>query len=341
MTTLNHYHKCIRKITAAFASLFNNVILIRDNTDGTENQRFIVPLDFGDKEKYLKRLQGDPDLDKKTQITLPRMSYQMTGFSYDSTRKLNTNNKNFNISSDADKVLSQFNPVPYDVDFSLVVYTRNIEDGNQILEQILPYFTPDYTLKINFVPEMGITRNVPIILNSIVPTIDSEGSFNSEVRTVYWTLNFSVKGFIFGAIKEVPIIKQSNTNIISNVFIPGGGEGSCCSGNISKSFIMNPIGYGNYLINEYVYQGINYDNSYASGKVTEWSNTQNILIISDVCGTFKLNQPIVGENSLSIRIPTAPAQNTQIDMKILTTPDPRTASANSYWVANTKILENQ
>ena len=337
MTTISYYNKCIRNTTVAFASLFNNIMLKRENTDGTENQRIIVPLEFADKEKYLKRIQGDPDLDKKIQITLPRMSYELTGFSYDKTRKLNTNNKNFANSPSSDKIFYQYNPVPYDFDFALTIYTRNIEDSNQILEQILPYFTPDYTLRVNLVPSMNITRNLPIVLDSAIPTIESDGLFNTETRTVIWTLNFSVKGYIFGAVKDAPIIKESNTNIISNVFIPGEETGACCSGNISNSFLLDPSGEGEYRINEYVYQGINYDNSYASGKVVDWAN--NTIIISDICGKFKLNQPIVGEGSMALYVPTSYSQNTQIDLKVVVTPNPNTAAANTYYTTNTKILE--
>ena len=132
MPSLTHYHKAIRKITTAFASLFNNIVLVRYNPDGTENQRMIVPLEFGDKEKYTKRLEGDPELYKKIQILLPRMSYELTGFKYDPNRKLNTNNRNFAPGLSADSTLSQFNPVPYDFQFALTLYTRTIEDGNQI-----------------------------------------------------------------------------------------------------------------------------------------------------------------------------------------------------------------
>lgn len=344
MTTLAHYHKSVRKITTAFASLFNNIVLIRDNVDGTENQRIIVPLEFGDKEKYVKRLQGDPELEKKIQIVLPRMSYELTGFSYDASRKLNTNNKNFAQGTSNDRLFYQFNPVPYDFNFSLTIYTRNIEDGNQIIEQIIPYFTPDYTVKVNLVPSMGIVRNLPIILNSAEPTIDSDGVFSNEVRTVFWTLGFTVKGFIFGGIKDGPAIKDTSTNIISSGFIVGdvGNEGGvCCSGNVSKSFLLESGGHGNYRINEIVYQGINYDNSYASGKVVDWSSNTNtsIIIISDICGDFKLNQPLIGSDSVALHVIKSPAQNTIIDLKVLVTPNPNTALANTYWTTNTKILE--
>lgn len=216
MTTNTHYHKCIRKITNTFLALFNNISLVRYNEDGTEQNRMIVPISFADREKWVKRIEGDSELDRKIQVTLPRMSVELNNISYDASRKLNTNNKNFNTIED--KSFYQYNPIPYDFNFSLLIYTRNIEDGNQILEQILPYFTPDYTVKIKYVPDMNIIRNVPFILNTINQSIDSEGVYNSETRSVYYNLNFIAKGYIFGAIKTANPIKYVDINYHNSNF---------------------------------------------------------------------------------------------------------------------------
>jgi hypothetical protein len=336
LSTLSHYHKCIRKITASFASLFNNIVLIKDN-----NQRLIVPLEYADKEKFVKRLQGDPELDKKTQITLPRMSYEMTGFSYDSSRKLNTNNKNFASNPEnSDAVFMQYNPVPYDLNFNLTIYTRNIEDGNQIIEQIIPYFTPDYSLKVNLIPEMNISKVLPITLNKVDQIIDSDGLYNTEVRTVIWTLNFTVKAFIFGAIKEVKIIKEVLTNMstISDNII-NAEDSSCCTPS-SKSFIMDGAqGCGNYFINEIVYQGQNLELAYGTGKVQEWNPQSNTLILSETCGSFKLNQLIVGTNSLAIRKAISFASNNYIAFTANTIVSPYSANSNTCWTTETTITE--
>lgn len=343
MASLTHYHKTIRKITSAFASLFNNIVLIRYNQDGSEDQRLVVPLEFADREKYTKRLEGDPELYKKIQILLPRMSYELTGFRYDSARKLNTNNRNFAAGLSADSNLAQFNPVPYDFQFALTLYTRTIEDGNQILEQILPYFTPDYSLRLNLIPEMNISKTVPIVLESVEPSIDSDGMFNSEVRTVMWTLTFNVKAFIFGALKDVPIIKEANTNMImSSISGPGEqpGEGVCCAGNFSVSFNMLPNGCGKFIPSEVVYQGINLENAYASARVYDWNANTNVLMLNQVCGTFKLNQPIAGSDSLAIRVPTSITPNTISALTITTTVNPSTANSSNCWTANVSVTEN-
>lgn len=336
MSTLTHYHKCIRKITTSFASLFNNIILIKD-----DGQRLIVPLEYANKEKFIKRLQGDPDLDKKIQITLPRISYEMTGFSYDRDRKLNTNNKNFAVNpSNPDNAFMQYNPVPYDFEFGVTIYTRNVEDGNQIIEQILPYFTIDYSMKLNLIPEMGISRVVPVVLNGAKQIIDAEGIFNSEVRTVMWTLSFTVKGYIFGAVKDVPIIKEVNENFINSV---GGsinsGCGTSCDPNGSKSFIMSANGFGDYIQSEYIYQGQNYDLAYATGKVGDWNSNTKTLYIKDIIGNFKLNQPIIGTDSFAVYLANNASSNNMIAFTKTYTPNPNTAFANSNWTIETSVTE--
>lgn len=336
MSTLTHYHKCVRKITASFASLFNNIVLIKD-----DGQRIIVPLEYGDKEKFIKRLQGDPQLDKKIQITLPRISYEMTGFSYDKERKLNTNNKNFAINpSNPDNAFMQFNPVPYDFEFGVTIYTRNVEDGNQIIEQILPYFTIDYSMKVNLVPEMGISRVIPVVLNGAKQIIDSDGLFNTEVRTVMWTLSFTVKGYIFGAIKDVPIIKRVEENYIVSVGDSFAfGTGTNCNPQGKKSFILSANGFGDYAENEYVYQGQNYDLAYATGRVSAWDSNTNYLLVSEIIGNFKLNQPIIGVDTFSIHTPESFGSNNIIAITNTYTPNPNTASANSNWTINMESVE--
>lgn len=336
MSTISHYHKCIRKITASFASLFNNIILIKD-----DGQRIVVPLEYGDKEKFVKRLQGDPELDKKIQISLPRISYQMTGFSYDKERKLNTNNKNFAINpSNPDNAFMQYNPVPYDFEFGVTIYTRNVEDGNQIMEQILPYFSIDYSMKVNLVPEMGVSRVIPVVLNGAKQIIDAEGLFNTEVRTVMWTLSFTVKGYVFGAIKDVPIIKEVNENVISVV---GGsldsGLGTRCNPHGSMNFVMTANGFGNYINSEYIYQGQSYDLAYATGKVGDWNANTNHLHITDIIGKFKLNQPVIGIDSFAIWVPANTSSNNMLSFTKTYTPNPNTASANSNWTISTNVTE--
>ena len=138
------YHRVIRKMVIGFGNLFDNITLVRYNPDLTEAERMLVPIVYATKELYVKRLEDDPDLSKKIQIALPRMSFEMAGLSYDPSRKQNTNFKQF--AQTTAGLISQYNPVPYNFDFNLYIYVRNIEDGTQIIEHILPFFAPDYTL---------------------------------------------------------------------------------------------------------------------------------------------------------------------------------------------------
>jgi hypothetical protein len=205
------YNKILRKIITGFSDLFSNITLVRYNPDDTEQERFIVPIAHATKELYVMRLQADPDLDKIIQMTLPRLSFEMNGMTYDATRKQNTNIKNF--AQTPTGAISQYMPVPYNLDFSLYLYVRNIEDGTQIIEHILPYFTPDYTIKINLIPEMGMVKEVPIILNSTEYEINYEGDRDSDTRMIIWTLNFTAKAFLYRDTSETGLIKHTTTNI--------------------------------------------------------------------------------------------------------------------------------
>ena len=140
------------------------------------------------------------------------MSFEMAGLSYDSSRKQNTNIKNF-AGTPPSGVIAQYNPVPYNFDFNLYIYVRNIEDGTQIIEHILPFFTPDYTIKLNLIPEMGIIKEIPVILNSTSHEITYEGGRENETRMIIWTLNFTVKGFVFGKTTETGVINRAFVSV--------------------------------------------------------------------------------------------------------------------------------
>ena len=277
------YNRMIRKMTVAFGNLFDNITLVRYNPDESEQERFIVPLDYATKELYVMRLQSDPNLDKKIQMALPRMSYEMNGISYEATRKQMTNMQNFAYTGS--QYVSQYTPVPYNFDFSLYLYVRNIEDGNQIIEHILPYFAPDYTIKVNMIPEMGIIKEVPIVLNSTSYDVTYEGDRDSDTRMVIWTLNFTVKGFIFGAINDnIGLIQTSITNIYNDITQAN-----------NVLFEMASTGLGQYQIGELVYQGHSPALSTASGRVVSWVNKN--LTLGNLLGNFVSNQNIIGQTS--------------------------------------------
>lgn len=274
------YNRSIRKLVIAFGNLFNNLTLVRYNKNLTEQERILVPIAYAPKELYVKRLEADPDLDKKTQITLPRLSFEMTGLNYDTNRKLNTNVRNFSGSSNA--LISQYNPVPYNFDFNLYLYVRNIEDGTQLIERILSNFTPDYTVKIDMIPEMGIVKEVPIILNTASQEIQYEGNRDSETRTIIWTLNFTIKGYIFG--------DTTTSNTITNSIITINNK---IEENDVVKFNMNAnTGYGNYQLGEMVYQGYSLGTATATATVSDWNKPT--LYLTNINGNFISTLPING-----------------------------------------------
>ncbi|NBP01590.1 MAG: hypothetical protein EBU90_15945 [Proteobacteria bacterium] len=284
------YHRIIRKLVVGFGSLFDNITLTRYKADGTEDRKIKVPIIYSPKEKYVARLLGDPELNKKVQITLPRMSFDLLSMNYDASRKQVTNQKNVAPSGNPNSKLSQYNPVPYNFDFSLYIYVRNIEDGTQIIEHILPFFTPEYTIKLNLVPSMGVIKEVPITLNSVDYDIEYEGLQDSDARVVIWTLNFTAKAFVYGPVNEGKIIKSSFVNILNLSDLERAGR---------ITFNMSPVGFGYYKEGETVYQGFSLDTATATGRLLYYSNTTNQMIVTDITGNFRSNTEIIGFDSFA------------------------------------------
>ena len=328
MTTNYSYHRIIRKMVVAFGNLFNDIKLVRYDSSGKELEHFVVPIVYGGKEKYVSRLEGDPNLDKKTQITLPIMSFNMENMKYDASRKLNTNFKNH--SAHGENALTVYNPVPFDFDFTLYAYVRNIEDGAQLMEKILPYFTPDYTIAVNLIPELGTVKQLPIILRDVSNEIDYEGDYNTNIRSIIWTLNFTVKGYLYGPISEAKVIRTSITNIIN-----GATE------NDTVVFNMTTPGIGNYQVGEEVYQGYSYENATATATVKDWT-ANGALYLTRLHGNFVTSSNITGYlthasyNFSSYNpIGVIPSENVQVTV----TPNPESANAGDPYIYNTSIIE--
>ena len=208
----NFYNRTIRKIVVAFGTVFNDIYVVRYTKDGlTAKETIKVPLNWGAKEKYITRLTSDPTLTKSIATTVPRISFEMTGMSYDSSRKLPTTVRNFS-ANNSTSVKTQYVPVPYNFDFSLSIYVRNTEDGTQILEQILPFFTPDFSVTVDFVAAMDPKYDMPIILNSVSNEVDYEGDMMAT-RMIIWNLEFTAKGHIWPPVKTGKVITTANTNL--------------------------------------------------------------------------------------------------------------------------------
>jgi hypothetical protein len=212
----NYYNEGIRKLTIAFGQLFNNIIIENTSSTGAVTRRIRVPLAYAPKEKFLVRLEQQANLqgDREVAITLPRMGFEITGLSYDASRKLTKMQKTVRVKSNEDGKKLNFNytPVPYNINFSLYSFTATAENGLQIVEQILPFFQPDYTVSIRVLPEMNLIRDVPIILNGVQYEDNYDGEFTRR-RAVVYTLNFTAKTYIYGPMSNQGVIKTVQADL--------------------------------------------------------------------------------------------------------------------------------
>ncbi len=209
------YHGIIRKYIILFGTLFNEIYINRRGSVDEQDyvQTIRIPLSYGPKEKFLARVDGDPSLTRPTAIVLPRMSFEIIDLSYAAERKLPKVNKIYAPDpNNPGKLLYSYMPVPYDITIELSVMTKNADDGTQIIEQILPYFTPEFTATVNIVPELDAKLDIPITLNSVTYQDTYEGDFVNR-RAIIWNLNFTIKGYLFGPTKSGNIIKMANTSL--------------------------------------------------------------------------------------------------------------------------------
>ena len=203
------YHETIRNIIVGFGTLFNDIHVIRKNNSGVITQSMKVPLAYGPKQKWLARLDQDAGLDSKVAITLPRLGFEIQNITYDPARKLNRVQKFKKVKSSAsnsNKLDTQFMPVPYNLNIQLYAMAKQSDDALQMVEQILPYFQPDYTLTIKDMPEMGVARDIPIVLNSINYEDNYKGDY-AERRAIMYTLDFTTKFYLYGPVTSSKVIK--------------------------------------------------------------------------------------------------------------------------------------
>tara|TARA_B100001245_G_scaffold236335_1_gene226876 strand:- start:1614 stop:2417 length:804 start_codon:yes stop_codon:yes gene_type:complete len=219
----NHfYNQGLRKLTIAFGQVFNNIVLQQKSSTGAVTKRIRVPLAYAPKEKFIARLEQQANLQKGRTfaITLPRLGFELKALKYDATRKLNKLQKTFRVKTD-DSTVHNFNytPVPYDITFNLYSFTATAENGLQIIEQILPYFQPDYTVTVNVIPELGIKRDIPIILNDVSYEDTYDGEFNKR-RAVIYTLQFTAKTYLYGPMTKGKIIRKVQSDLGTDLDTP-------------------------------------------------------------------------------------------------------------------------
>lgn len=312
------YNRTIRKVVVAFGTLFNDIYMIRYNkAQTTEYERIKVPLAYAPKEKFIQFITSDPTLTKSINTKLPRIGFEMDGITYDPARKQMSTIQNFSLA--ANKTLNtQYAPVPYNFDFTLSIYVRNTEDGAQILEQILPFFTPDFTVTVDLVPTMDQKYDMPIILNSVTPEVDYEGD-GTTTRMIIWTLTFTVKSWIFPPVKTGrDIIKTANTNFAIDQALDGQ----------QKVYVDFANGHGTFIQSETV--RVNDKN--ITGVVKYFSNTNTgILIVDSLSSPLSANDALVGDMShAEYTVSTLDYTKTNI-ATVTVTPNPATANADSNY----------
>jgi FlaG/FlaF family flagellin (archaellin) len=309
------YNRTIRKVVVAFGTIFNDIYLVRYTQDGiTPKEKFKVPISYGSKEKYLTRITSDPTLTKSIQIAVPRISFELTNLTYDASRKKQTTMQNF--AADTSSALkTQYFPVPYNYDFSMSIYVRNTEDGAEILEQILPFFTPDFNVTVNFISAMDQKYDVPVVLNSVTNQTEYEGDFMST-RLIIWNLEFTAKGYIWPAVVSAPLINQANTNIfIDNQTV-----------SLQKVYVDYANGNGTFAQSE----TIRVNNRDVIGSLYYFSNdSTGVFVAEGLNKLLQVGDVIVGDISNATYTVTSLDKTPIKAFAVVTTPDPANATPDS------------
>jgi hypothetical protein len=276
------YHRTIRKMVVVFGTLFNELEIVRYTQAGVPKEKWKVPLTYAPKERFLTSITSDPNLIRSINTIVPRMSFNLDSLDYDVNRKQVSTLRNFAQQNDT-SISTQFIPVPYNFQFSLSIYVRNIEDGTQILEQILPFFTPDFNVTVDFIPEMNQKYNVPIILNSVASTVEFEGAENEgSTRLIMWDLTFTAKSYIWPPVHSGKYIKTANTNSFIDL----------TNKNIQKVYVDYANGNGVFAQGE----TLRANNSDLFGTVDYFSNTlTGILVVTGANKIIQVGDKLTGD----------------------------------------------
>ena len=252
------YNEIIRRTIISFGTLFNTITI---KNEGSVTR---VPLAYGPIQKFLARIEQSPDLNKPMAITLPRMSFEYTGMTYDPTRKL-TQTQQIVVKNPADgtDIKKQFVPVPYNMQFELGIMCKLNDDALQIVEQILPFFQPAYNISVELVSSIKEKRDVPVVLESVTMQDDYEGDFESR-RVLLYTLRFTAKTYLFGPVSDASkdIITKSTVNYLT------GTDTSNAQRNLTYSVVPRAIQ--------------NYDGTVLTNLAEDVTKTQTVIALNDV-----------------------------------------------------------
>jgi hypothetical protein len=284
MLNYNHFYwQLTKKYVTLFGNVFKDMQFFRyDNTHTTELERLIVPITYASKQKWM-RIYQDPDLTKSTQVSLPRMSFELVSTVYDPPRKQNSLIRHPR-SNTATQLDAQYMGVPYILYFDLYAFTKNIDDRDQIKEQILPAFNPDFTVMMTPIPEIGLVKDVKIKLESFDDDIENDfGPFDDPLRLITTTFHFSVPIYYYGPVNPVKIIRR----VHANTFL----DPSLKAGSIVRLNLANGNN-GVYKTGETVFQGDSFDVATCMGTVDYFSNNRNYIRITGTQGSFTLNTAV-------------------------------------------------
>lgn len=210
MSTDPFYFSLTRKYVTLFGSLFSDLRIMRTNSAGDLTDLIKVPIGYAIKDKMIARVTEDPNINRQEALQLPLMSFEITGIDYDASRKLGNVGRSTSVNTSFPNSLnSVYNPVPYNIGFQLNAYVKFTEDGTKIIEQILPMFTPDWTVTCELIPEMGLTMDIPIVLNKVSVNDRYAGNLK-ERQAIIWTLDFTLKGYFYGPVKTSGVIKLAD-----------------------------------------------------------------------------------------------------------------------------------
>jgi hypothetical protein len=314
MFSSHYYHGTVRKMVAVFGTLFNNISVVRKDANNKVVNEQRVPIAYGPKQKFLTRLDEQPDLEgNKIAIKLPRMSFEVIGMTYDPTMKINRNQK-VSVPDTTDvasrKTVRTF--APYRVQMALSIMGKTQDDVLQILEQILPNFQPEYSVTIKDVEGLNIENDVPITLIDITPDDSYEGQ-PEDRRVILWTLTFEMRLRFYGPSQSRAVIKSVDARLIDgttqlgleniNVHIDpiDAGEGDAHTIVQVITFLQDSTDYeiavqsgaGTYTVGEEVLGAV----SGTAATIVAYDNTEGILKVKDADGVFKTSESLVGQTS--------------------------------------------
>lgn len=333
------YHQTIRKYVTLFGSLFNDIFIVRETYAGAKKERIKVPLSYSSKEKFITRLKSDPTLTKSIQTTLPRMCFEMLSLQYDESRKQQSTIRHRTTSlTTPTAALSQYIGVPYNFDFSLGLYVRNIEDGLQVVEQILPFFLPDYTISASLSTELNIIKDIPIVLTSVAENNQYDGIFEEGTRMVTWDFQFTMKGYIFGPTSTSSVIMGVSANTADpNAAITGGIHTNIYTDINNKPIQKITVTGG--TIDYIQHERIREPETGIVGYVYAWYPNTNTLFVSSASGVLFANANIWGLESGAHWKALSLENTNQKQVDIWIYQNPITANANSDYGYTTHIDE--